>query len=116
MNIRSLLTLFILLVGITASYAQSNTAINVEGIVQSIEDNSPLIGVTIELFNPDDTRASASVTDQNGRFILNRIMPGTYQLLARYIGFEEYRLTIQVPEDVGQRLRIFMDPEVLMYW
>lgn len=113
MNIRSLLTLFILMVGITASYAQSNTAINVEGTVQSKEDNSPLIGVTIELFTSDDTRASASVTDPNGRFTLNRIMPGTYELVARYIGFEEYRLTIQVPEDVGQLLRIFMDPEVL---
>ncbi|NBW71086.1 MAG: response regulator, partial [Bacteroidetes bacterium] len=102
-----------LFVGITASYAQSNTAINVEGTVQSKEDNSPLIGVTIELFTSDDTRASASVTDPNGRFTLNRIMPGTYELVARYIGFEEYRLTIQVPEDVGQLLRIFMDPEVL---
>lgn len=103
---------FFLFLGSTTTFSQE-TYSNIEGTVQSKEDNSPLIGVTLELFNAADTRIAASVTDANGRFNLDRIPYGSYELVVRYIGFEEYRLDLNLPSDVEQRLRIFMDQEVL---
>ena len=103
---------FILFLGTSYNFAQESFS-NIEGTVQSKQDNSPLIGVTLELFTLENRRVAATVTDPNGRFNLERITSGSYELVIRYIGFEEYRLNLRVPEDVGQRLRIFMEPEIL---
>lgn len=121
--------------------AQSITYFELEGSVQSKEDNGALIGVTLEVFEVSesmfelarenqnlestnlsssplspDSRIQATSTDANGRFVLEGIPAGTYLLVVRYVGFEELRLPIRIPEEVPNRLRLFLDPDVVEFW
>ena len=120
--------------------AQSITYFELEGSVQSKEDNGALIGVTLEVFEVSesmfelarenqnlestnlsssplspDSRIQATSTDANGRFVLEGIPAGTYLLVVRYVGFEELRLPIRIPEEVPNRLRLFLDPDVVEF-
>ena len=120
--------------------AQSITDFNLEGSVQSKEDNGALIGVTLEVFEvsesmfelarenqnqestnlklsplSQDSRIQATSTDANGRFVLEGIPAGAYVLVVRYVGFEELRMPIRIPEEIPNRLRIFMDPDVVEF-
>jgi hypothetical protein len=119
---------------------QSITYFELEGSVQSKEDNGALIGVTLEVFEVSesmfelarenqnlestnlsssplspDSRIQATSTDANGRFLLEGIPAGAYLLVVRYVGFEELRLPIRIPEEVPNRLRLFLDPDVVEF-
>jgi TonB-dependent SusC/RagA subfamily outer membrane receptor len=62
------------------------------GIVTDAKTKQPLRGVTIMV---EGTKRSA-VTDENGRFRLVDLPPGTYQLTARRLGYARYALSVTV--------------------
>jgi hypothetical protein len=120
--------------------AQSFQNFELEGTVQSKEDNGALIGVTLELFEVSESvfeqakdnqsrqisnrnslelsqnsRIKATSTDANGRFTLDDIPSGAYVLVVRYVGYEELRIPIKIPEELPNRLRLFLNPDVVEF-
>ncbi len=120
--------------------AQSFQNFELEGTVQSKKDNGALIGVTLELFEVSESvfeqakdnqsrqisnrnslelsqnsRIKATSTDANGRFTLDDIPSGAYVLVVRYVGYEELRIPIKIPEELPNRLRLFLNPDVVEF-
>ena len=120
--------------------AQSVQNFDLEGTVQSNEDNSALIGVTLELLQINEAdfkslrdnqkeqlssqesleitqnrRIKGTSTDANGRFTIEGIPSGTYLLVVRYIGFKELSMPIRIPEELPNRLRLFLDADVVKF-
>ena len=120
--------------------AQSIQNFDLDGTVQSNEDNSALIGVTLELLQINEAdfkslkdnqkeqlssqesleitqnrRIKGTSTDANGRFTIEGIPSGTYLLVVRYIGFKELSMPIRIPEELPNRLRLFLDADVVKF-
>ena len=74
----------------------------IAGSVVNATDESPLAAVNISL----DSTAFGCSTDAQGSFLLRSIPPGNYLLVARLLGFSEFRKDIVVEEDSIVRIRI----------
>ncbi len=61
------------------------------------EDDEPLFGAEIALV-PEGSESpfARDVTDQDGRFEFLRVPPGTFRLIAQFVGFAEGRETVAV--------------------
>ena len=82
------------------SFAQVTTSIS--GYVRDQVD-APLPGATVYLQNT----TQGSTTDQDGYFTITNVTPGTYNLVASFVGFEaQTKFNIQV-KSVGNQLYIF---------
>jgi len=69
-----------------ALYAQKGI---IQGTVKDKQNNEPLIGATVTLVGT----YKGAYTDENGRFILKDLQPGTYDLRVSYVGYNEVLLT-----------------------
>ncbi len=82
----SLLALFLLIQA--AAFAQ----VTVRGFVIDSTTNEGLVGANVRL----QGTALGSSSDREGRFTIMRVPPGTYTLLASYVGYGSRSLTISV--------------------
>jgi outer membrane receptor protein involved in Fe transport len=90
-----LLTLFLIL--ITNACLLAGSTGKIAGVVKEKSTGEPLIGVNLVLEN---TTLGAS-TDLDGSFIILNVPPGTYTLVADYIGYTTVRLeNIKVSVDL----------------
>lgn len=57
------------------------------------EKNEKLASVTVLLFGENKSLLKATLTDNDGKFIFQKLNSGNYSLKTSYIGFEEYSLS-----------------------
>jgi hypothetical protein len=97
---KSLLFLFFLL---CAQFAFSQTAkYTLSGTVRDAETGEELIGVSLQI---TDLQGVGMVTNEYGFFSLT-IPAGQYTVLARYVGYAEYRQTVDLNKDVALDVRL----------
>ncbi len=84
----------------------------VKGILRDESDKTPLSGATINLVNkPDSLHADSSVayttiTDKNGAFIFENVVPKIYFLSFSSVGYGQYRMTVSVKDSTTTNLTI----------
>ncbi len=87
---KSYLLLFILI--ILCKFLSAQTTKNtttVTGIVKDSVNNTSLSYVNVFLQNSNDsTKNSGATTNNNGRFEINNVLPGTYIIKVSYIGYK----------------------------
>ena len=81
----------VLLVVLIWSFTYINAQNLINGVVTN-EENKPLSGATIKL-KPGNIE---SISNGNGKFVINNLKKGTYNLLVTYLGYEPYKEKIEV--------------------
>ena len=100
----SRLLIVCLLTGATAASAQD---IIVSGRVTGAETGESLIGASVIVAEPETSiPIVGTVTDLDGRYTLEGIEPGTYDLIVRFVGFAEARLAVTLAEGEPYRYDI----------
>lgn len=82
---------------------------SVRGTVLDAGSGEPLVGATVSLATPGQSRGE--VTGEDGRFEMARIAPGAYQLAVRFVGFAEYVDTLHVEFGRSLDLEILLRPD-----
>lgn len=77
---------------VAASIAASAQGNSISGTIVDKIDNSALVGVVVKLSGMDN----ATVTNENGRFVLSGVIDGEYTLSASYIGYNQLDKTVVV--------------------
>ncbi|GEO07406.1 collagen-binding protein [Adhaeribacter aerolatus] len=70
---------------------------DVYGTVQGVADKNPLIGATVVITNRvDDVTITGATTDVEGKFRIEKVVPGKYTLKVQYLGYSTFRKPIEV--------------------
>ncbi|MFZ0389282.1 MAG: carboxypeptidase-like regulatory domain-containing protein, partial [Calditrichia bacterium] len=102
--------LLLILLFLFSSFLWAGTTGKIVGVVKDKASGEPLIGVNITL---EGTTLGAS-TDMDGTFIILNIPPGTYTIVAQYIGYANVRMeNVKVNVDFTTELTIPMGEQVL---
>ena len=89
---------------------QAGVTGKISGKLSSSETRESLVGATIQLVGTN----FGSISDQNGRFTILNILPGTYSVKLSYIGYEGIMLdNVQVSADLTTHLDLTLNPSVL---
>ena len=83
------------------------TAGRLQGVVVNGETLMPLGWATLSL----DSLARGANVDSLGRFQLDSLLPGSYAVTVRRIGYVPLRGVVTLPVEHGLALRIWLDPE-----
>ncbi len=93
----------------TISLAQ----VNVSGIIHS--EKEPLLGATAQLYRLGDGQFFGSVTDNEGKFLIENVDTGRYNLITQFLGFEKLRTRIEVgTEDIDVGAITLVETTVMM--
>ena len=86
------------------------SGIQIEGEILDKSNNSVLAFANIIL----DGSALGAASDSDGRFIIEKIKPGSYTVIASYMGYSTYKKEITIPyvSDTNE-LIIFLEPEAI---
>ncbi|RAU83121.1 TonB-dependent receptor [Pontibacter arcticus] len=90
---RKLLLLLALFASVFQLYAQTGT---VTGTVKSLSDNSALPAASVVLTKTATATKTGVPTDLEGRFIFERVTPGSYTVEVNYIGFKKYTRSFEM--------------------
>ncbi|MBS1774430.1 MAG: TonB-dependent receptor [Bacteroidetes bacterium] len=82
-------------------------AAKITGTVLDAKDNSPIIGVVVIVKNTD----KGAQTDVDGKFEINNIEDGTYEVLFSYIGYKKVLETVTVIKGKDVDLNIILKEE-----
>ncbi|MEP6736509.1 MAG: carboxypeptidase-like regulatory domain-containing protein [Chryseolinea sp.] len=94
-----------LILFLVASYVSAQDSYGIKGTVLS-EINAPMPGATVFLANT----TKGTLTDADGKFELNSLAAGGYNLVFSFIGYQPRTITIHVPEN--KTFRISLNPGV----
>jgi TonB-dependent receptor len=83
--------LFLFVSSISTFAAASGT---IKGKIRDVQSKEPLPFTNVVLVGTSQGAAS----DMDGNFIINNVMPGTYKVRAKYIGYKQEEVTITVTE------------------
>src|SRR5262245_61138112 len=89
------LPIVFLLVFTLAALAQAPGQ-NVSGTVKDMSD-AAVPAATIHLLNSQQHSVGAAQSDEQGRFMIENVPPGTYELLVTAAGFASSRSAVQMP-------------------
>ncbi|MDF1611703.1 TonB-dependent receptor [Stygiobacter electus] len=106
--------IFIFLLMFSSSLFSQGTFLTLEGTVKD-NQGEPLIGASVSLTDVSvSSIVRGSVTDQNGRYLILAISPGTYNIKVSMIGYKTYE-SKNVRFIVGQKptLNIVLIPEAV---
>jgi len=82
----------------------------VSGVILHTETGEPVIGATVQLIGTNYGR----ISDEEGRFVILNVVPGTYSLKASFMGMETVSVEqVEVRVDLTSRIEIRMQPTVL---
>ena len=95
-----------LFIFISSLHAQYGT---INGKVLDSSNNSPLIGANVVL----EGTTLGSATDTKGKYQIQRITPGTYTILASYIGYQAYKEEIVVLGEKITTINLRLQPEAI---
>jgi len=88
-------------------------ASSVEGVVVD-EHGQPLVAASVVLLDEaSGGQRYGTATDGDGRFVLENVRPGGYQLVVTYIGFAAFQRRIVVPEGVPFVIRVTLSAQAL---
>ena len=81
----------------------------INGRIVDDKDVTPLVGVTVVLFDSSNEQVKGGITDLEGRFELKEVEAGDYVLQCSYVGYEPFTIVLKQLErnmDLGEiRLR-----------
>ena len=90
-----LVALLMLCIGTSSLYAQQTSTIS--GVVTDANDGQPLAGATILLSVSGQTGiVGGDAADINGGYSIQSVAPGSYTLVVRYLGYNEYESDVNV--------------------
>jgi len=88
--IKHLSTLFLFLIILQQTWAQSGT---IEGVVRDNKENQPISFATVTIFSASDTKMlTGALTDEQGKFTLEKLSAGTYSIQFQFLGYETKRV------------------------
>ena len=102
---KKLLTMCLLLLFIKLQAQTSNTTIDIllngsiSGIVLDATLNEPLPYVTIVLKNSAEETINGTITDNDGKFEINKIPGGTYHVNIQFIGYKTIKKSVTINND-----------------
>jgi CarboxypepD_reg-like domain len=79
--------------------ADTSAQLYIKGIVSDGNTNQPLKGASVYINNT----TKGTVTDENGEFSLGPFEPGSYEVIASYVGYEPLLFTAQL-KNAGYRI------------
>lgn len=86
-----------LFLAFTIGYKTDAQTIALTGTIVDKADNSPLVGVTVLLIHPKDSnKKQGAVTDMEGRFEIDKLTAGSYNLKASYLGYQSFSSTLKL--------------------
>jgi len=86
-----LLAALVLLPGLAAAQSMAT----LQGRVTDAESGDPLPGANVVLYRPGETAAfRGAATDLEGRYRLENLPAGTYEVVARFVGYADARRTV----------------------
>ncbi len=94
-------------VGLALTLSAQAQDASVRGLITDVADGQPLQGVNVALLDRDGT-LRGNVTNDDGLFIVVRLLPGEYVLRASYIGYQTFVDTLQLGPGASHRMRIVM--------
>jgi outer membrane receptor protein involved in Fe transport len=101
--------LFLVLISLFAVAVQAQTTGKIAGVITD-EAGNPLPGVNVLI----EGTLTGNSTDANGNYFILNVRPGSYTLLASFIGFSTVRITdVQVQVDRTTTINISMKEEVI---
>ena len=104
-------SVFVILLLICFSQISNSRSIECEfklsGIVKSSDTREAIPLAMLQLIQ----RKLSVVSDVNGRFVFENICSGQFEILVKYVGYKEYRTTINLDED-NLDIEVMLDPEV----
>ncbi|MCU7497416.1 MAG: outer membrane beta-barrel protein [Ignavibacteria bacterium] len=92
---------------VSSSFAQNFT---VRGQIASSVDKNSLTGATVMLIHLPDSTVQGSISDVNGKFLIEKVKSGRYLINVTFLGFDKYedKITVRGKSlDVG---KILLDP------
>ncbi|MEY8849103.1 TonB-dependent receptor [Psychroserpens sp. XS_ASV72] len=96
--------IFLLLFSATQTIWSQNTF---EGTISDANTNEPLVFVNIYLPELE----IGTVTNENGRFLLENIPNGNYKIVVSFLGYETYSITQKIPQ--SESLNITLTPSAI---
>jgi hypothetical protein len=79
-----------------ANAALAQSVQNVRGKIIDIETNHPLYGVKIEIHTSDSIQKYRSFTDDLGAFTINNVPVGKYDMVTKFMTYDDKMVTIEV--------------------
>ncbi|MDI6401054.1 TonB-dependent receptor [Balneolaceae bacterium ANBcel3] len=83
---------------------------HIKGYVFDV-DSHPLQGATIQIIGTDH----GAVTREDGAFTLQRPEPGEWELLVRFIGYNQKIIEINIPEEQDTIFRIYLEADLFTW-
>ena len=76
------------------------------GTVKDRADGSPVPFSTAALFHPDSSLVTGAMTDNEGKFLLEKVTAGDFLLQISFLGYEKEYIKVKIPEqsDLGEIL------------
>jgi outer membrane receptor protein involved in Fe transport len=98
--------LFLVIVVIIPFFLYAGTTGKISGTIKDAATGEPLQGATVIL----EGTALGTVSDQNGRFFIINIPPGSYSLKATYVGYKKYHaVNVEVAADLTTQWNIALE-------
>jgi hypothetical protein len=104
---KQFLLLLISLCSFAALQAQNYSA---SGIIISGEDKSPLPGAYVLMKNQADGSEQESLTDGEGRFRMEKLKKGAYEMTVSFLGFQDLKQSIEIIETRTSLGQIELEP------
>ena len=104
-GVKKLIAVLVIFLSAQFTYGQQSASVN--GYISDAETGETLISANIAL---KDSRKGTS-SNTSGYFSLTDIDPGTYTIVATYVGYQRYEQEISLEPGQSLRLDIKLDPE-----
>ena len=84
----------LLLIGLALAQVSAHAGNTISGRIIDEVESAPLIGATVSIIDSSGKFVTGTTADVEGRFILNNINNGCYEILFEYLGYNEGRIEI----------------------
>ena len=100
--------LFIAVTGVQPARAQITTG-EIRGVVTDAVSKEPLVGAQVSL---KDSKIGAA-TNINGEYVIRRLQPGEYTVVARYVGYRTATKTVTVTAGSSVKVDLELSPSAV---
>ncbi|MCB1060221.1 MAG: outer membrane beta-barrel protein [Calditrichaeota bacterium] len=105
-----LLLACVLFAFVASAQGQEVTPGSIQGLIVDAENGDAMIGVTVML----EGTSQGAATDLDGNFVIRNVAPGSYTVIANYIGYAKLTVTdVAVASGKASTLNLKLSPEAL---